>query len=351
MNFENSEVRPAVQEAARVGNVECTELLLKAGANVNAQHEDIADERTAALIEGTVKRTALIEAINSGSLRCVFQLIKEGADVNIMNRNTLSALHFAVKKGKRSCVKLFTEERADVNQRNHNGETPLHIAFRFKRHKTTHQLIESGADVNMVDNAGRTILMQAARRHYKLVKFLLAVGADVNAMTSDTYSDGELKTALHRAAGVRGIGRVQLLLKAGARINIRDCLGRNCLQISIAWERQEILIVRNIHMLLYAAGEILDGPTVIRRDPYDSAVMSEVEIPQYFKELKRKRDLKHLCREAIRKHLINLDPHEHLFGRIPQLGLPSVLTRYLMYGCSIDSDDETDGEESSQSDK
>lgn len=48
--------------------------------------------------------------------------------------------------------------------------------------------------------------------------------------------------------------------------------------------------------------------------------------------------LKHLCRDAIRKHLIELDPHQHLFGRIPQLGLPSLLTRYLLYNVSLDED-------------
>ena len=246
---------------------------------------------------------------------------------------------------------MLTEEGADVNQRSHKGETPLHIAVRFKRHKTTSQLIELGADVNTVDDAGRTVLMQAARRHYQLVQVLLAAGADVNAMTSDTYSDGKLKTALHRAAGVRGIGRVRLLLKAGARIDIRDRLGRNCPQIYVAWERQEIMIVRNIHMLLYAAGETLDGPTVTMRNPYDSAIMTEVEIPEYFKELKRKRDLKHQCRETIRKHLVDLDPHEHLFGRTPQLELPSLLTRYLMYDCSIDDEETEHDEELSESGK
>ena len=36
--------------------------------------------------------------------------------------------------------------------------------------------------------------------------------------------------------------------------------------------------------------------------------------------------LKHICREAIRKHLLNLDPHTHLFGRVPRLGLPTTNT-------------------------
>ena len=49
-------------------------------------------------------------------------------------------------------------------------------------------------------------------------------------------------------------------------------------------------------------------------------------------------ELKHICREAIRKHLLELDPHQHLFGRIPKLGLSSVLMNYLLYGESLDDD-------------
>ena len=36
------------------------------------------------------------------------------------------------------------------------------------------------------------------------------------------------------------------------------------------------------------------------------------------KNTEQKKDLKHLCRETIRKHLIDLDPHEH-FGGSPSL--------------------------------
>ncbi len=41
--------------------------------------------------------------------------------------------------------------------------------------------------------------------------------------------------------------------------------------------------------------------------------------------------LKHLCREAIRRHLIELEPTAHLFRRIPLLGLPPSVTDYLLF--------------------
>ena len=56
--------------------------------------------------------------------------------------------------------------------------------------------------------------------------------------------------------------------------------------------------------------------------------------------------MKELCREAVRKHLININPTQNLFERIPQLKLPGIVTEYLLYNVSLDeSDDERDEED------
>ena len=54
-------------------------------------------------------------------------------------------------------------------------------------------------------------------------------------------------------------------------------------------------------------------------------------------------NLKHLCRLAVRNHLLNLDPHTHLFYRVPKLQLPSAMTQYLLFELSIDEDDDHNG--------
>ena len=61
-------------------------------------------------------------------------------------------------------------------------------------------------------------------------------------------------------------------------------------------------------------------------------------IPYYMTQLNfNTSGLAHLCRQAIRKHLIELDPHENLFSRIPKLGLPAVPNKYLLYNVSLDN--------------
>ena len=76
-------------------------------------------------------------------------------------------------------------------------------------------------------------------------------------------------------------------------------------------------------MLLYAAGEFVNGLNIDK-------------IPEILQHKEVKYRLKHMCREAIRKHLIDLNPHLHLFTRIPQLELPSPVTRYLLFYMSLD---------------
>ena len=45
-------------------------------------------------------------------------------------------------------------------------------------------------------------------------------------------------------------------------------------------------------------------------------------------------NLKHLCRSAIASHMLELSPL-NLFCRVPQLGLPSLTTQYLLYYMSL----------------
>ena len=64
-----------------------------------------------------------------------------------------------------------------------------------------------------------------------------------------------------------------------------------------------------------------------------------IKIPEVLKFEDEKLDLKHICREAIRKHLLKLDPHQHLFGRVPRLGLSEAVNQYLLFNTNLDDED------------
>ena len=68
-------------------------------------------------------------------------------------------------------------------------------------------------------------------------------------------------------------------------------------------------------MMLFAAGERLkDG-----------------KIPEFLIPTEQQLCLKHLARQAIRDHLIDINCNTHLFHRVSLLGLPSSMTNYLLY--------------------
>ena len=161
---------------------------------------------------------------------------------------------------------------------------------------------------------------------------LACAGADVNR------GDSLGQTALMFAAtgGEGAMESVKALLSAGAFINVTNAYQRNALQSHTYYIRPPN---KRISALLYAAGEIMTSPR-----------------PRCLQFRKEKSHLKHICREAIRKHLLKLDPHRHLFGRVPRLGLPATLTSYLLYHTSLaagaeDGDDGDGDEEGDEEDR
>ena len=78
---------------------------------------------------------------------------------------------------------------------------------------------------------------------------------------------------------------------------------------------------QQVLLLLSAAGEMIDNSQLAKVVPPDCL----------HQQLDDKMHMKRMCRNAIREHLLHLDPHSHLFDRIPQLRLPSSLNRYLLF--------------------
>ena len=89
-------------QAAQTGNLGDVQLLVKAGADVNALD--------------AVNETALIKATTMGHADCVKELIHAGADVNHQPKGKRSPLIAACSFGQVVCAQLLVEAGADVNQ-------------------------------------------------------------------------------------------------------------------------------------------------------------------------------------------------------------------------------------------
>ena len=97
-------------------NVPVTTLLLKAGANVNAEND--------------FRETALDQAAQFGSKATLLLLLAHGANVAHKNAFGKTALHLAVEsRDNASAVALLLAHGANVNARDDAGETPLALAL------------------------------------------------------------------------------------------------------------------------------------------------------------------------------------------------------------------------------
>ena len=195
------------------------------------------------------------------------------------------ALINAVCNGHAKCMELLIDTRADVNIA---LDTALVVAARYEGANCLELLIRKGADVNTVDSDNNTALIFAAGQNFNCVKLMLEANAKINMFNK----------------------------------NIRNALCNNIERRISANKHPD----RTMVLLLYAAGKTLDGITILENE-HTSCILDYLE--------KRKTCLKHLCREAIRKHLLDINCYNNLYGRVPRLGLPKTLTRYILFDMSL----------------
>ena len=256
-------------------------------------------------------------------------MLEAGADVNIeCEHNT--ALNLASRGGLYETVDLLIRAGADVNKVPEDGKTALMEASGTSERgepgdttKCLKLLIEAGADVNAVTSYGSALTTSVSYGiDIEKLQLLIRAGADVNFVHSDgstAFNCVPIRTHALYDQWTDCCHYSKLLLRSGAKINIGNSgLGNALRQLVEYYDVKDDLC-----RFLYAAGETLDG-------------IPDEKIPDCLKFDDVRLDLKHICREAIRKHLLNLDPHTHLFVRVPKLGLPSLLNEYLLYNMSLD---------------
>ncbi|KAK1940875.1 Ankyrin-3 [Phytophthora citrophthora] len=138
-----------------------------------------------------------------------------------------TALHYAALKSNAEIVSILLEGGSSVTAVNNDGRTALHIAARYSNAEIVSILLDGGSSVTEVDNNGWTILHAAVRDFdsdtLDKVKLLLAKEAVLNT------PDKKGSTALHFAARYCNQEVVNLLLDAGAEIDVVDTSGNNAL--------------------------------------------------------------------------------------------------------------------------
>ena len=365
VNMKNNLGETPLGWAAQNGHSACIEALIKQGADVNLSSEN--HSLWAFINKVIFGNTALILATEENHVGCVDAIIAAGADVNKPNGSEEGPLMIAAQNGLDKCVERLIKAGADVD-RPSDSITPLAAAVSTKmsffcnkndnefstpqRTNCIKLLIDAGADVNTKCVYGDPITIRVLiEGNYNYLDLLVQAGADVNAV--DCTNSTAMSYAVTHYHSV-GFARkcVKLLLRAGAKMNIsRNSHGLySCAEMNITRDTRGLYsFVRNRHlrdprrhkemcMMLFAAGETVNP---------DQVQCCSKRIPNF---VLHNEDLhlclKHLCREAIRKHLLNMS-QVNLFARIPQLELPSIINDYLLYGVNLEDDGDDDANDES----
>lgn len=158
----------SLHSAASRGNAVSVELLLSAGAIVDAKID--------------TGSAALHLASQNGHTKVVEILLDHGASINLKGYNEQTALSRAARYGRVDAVKLLYKRGAVFaggGCRSTQGNSPLHHAAEANSEPTVSYLIELGAKVDARNNAGETPLHLAVQNGYlEPARVLLSHGSE-----------------------------------------------------------------------------------------------------------------------------------------------------------------------------
>ncbi|KAL5505230.1 hypothetical protein EMCRGX_G006632 [Ephydatia muelleri] len=130
----------ALMKASEAGHMECVQVLLDRGTDVNKQTWDGG--------------TALMKASEAGHIECVQVLLDKGADVNMQNKDGGTALMKASEAGHIEYVQVLLDKGADINMQN---KRPSSLQSVFRSDERTRQADRSAGVIWVLHATGKCL--------------------------------------------------------------------------------------------------------------------------------------------------------------------------------------------------
>ncbi|KAM7450555.1 Palmitoyltransferase zdhhc13 [Porites harrisoni] len=195
--------------------------------------------------------------------RCRELIEKEGVDVNTLDKENVSALHWAAINNRIRIAEYFVSKGATIDQKGGIlNATPLHWAVRQGHLEMVVYLMKQGADPVSLDIEGCSCLHVAVQHSQMgVVAYLISKGMDVDQLDRNGMSP--LMWAAYRCFGLE---LTRMLLTMNASVPLADKFHKNT---ALHWA-----VMSNNHNVIRAllrAGASMDALNAEGQSPYDLA--------------------------------------------------------------------------------
>ena len=202
----------ALDQAAQNGQAKVLKHLLNQGVSVNAESDPDG---------GTPLTTASLR----GHMACMQILLDAGANTNQPDQKGRTALYWTAKEGQLEAIELLLRAGAKVQSWRGYRNDPLCIASLLGHTASVRTLLVAGNPVTTSRQHGFSALHHAAKGGHAEILILLLQ----QRVCADAESQMASETPLMYACKEGHLSCIQILLDAGAKVNLPDDTGRTAL--------------------------------------------------------------------------------------------------------------------------